>query len=428
MEIQEIVFDPDRVTSQHNLDFAEKVFTVFCLLFYIGVFSFGTEASTSPFLTEAVITLLRYITYAITLLLLIFRINDTLKTAFSNKWVLLLISFISISFLWSQDPSTTIDVIWKELFPMFFSSLYMASRFTLEQQFSLTIKALLITFFLSIFLAIAMPSIGVHQSGEYIGAWKGVFGDKNRFGANAAMGLIALFMLANYAEKRQRWAFILLFLYSAILMLSGSVTAFVLAIVGLLLTVFYQRFTWLGKKSVLLINLSVLTLASIFYVLLTKWTEILGFFDRDPTLSARTLIWNYIITSKIPAHPLLGYGKSVFWSSDRLTSGFEVAARHIPSHAHNGFLDLILEVGLIGFTIFLITWMLTYMRAIKLTYDSKKASFLWPTIFLSMLVLFNISESYLVLFVNLNWVLFIALALSLSRKPFFPVHSLKSTL
>jgi hypothetical protein len=35
-----------------------------------------------------------------------------------------------------------------------------------------------------------------------------------------------------------------------------------------------------------------------------------------------------------------------------------------------------------------------------------------------MLVLFNIFESYLVLFANLNWVLFIAVALSLSQKPF----------
>jgi O-antigen ligase len=99
--------------------------------------------------------------------------------------------------------------------------------------------------------------------------------------------------------------------------------------------------------------------------LLFNWVELLGFFDRDPTLSARTLIWNYVIVSKIPAHPYLGYGKGTFWSSDILTSGFESAANHIPSHAHNGFLDLILEVGLIGFSIFLIVWSIAYIRAIN---------------------------------------------------------------
>ncbi|PSN14744.1 hypothetical protein C7293_10230 [filamentous cyanobacterium CCT1] len=418
MEAQHPAFGLDKISSQSRLDFAEKAFTVFSLLFFMGIFGFGPDDAETGVIPSFVITLIRYSTYGTTILLLAFRINNTLKTAFSNKWVLCLISFISISFLWSQDPSTTIDVIWKELIPMFLLSLYMASRFTIEQQFSLAVQAFIIAFFFSVLLAVAMPGIGIHQTGAYEGSLKGAFGDKNRFGASAATLLIALFMLKNYAEEKQGWAFMLFLFCFATLVVSSSITALVLSVVSLFLVSLYQRFKWLGKKSVLLVNIFTLLSISFFYVIVSSWIEILTFLGRDPTLSARTLIWNYVITTKIPPHPYLGYGKGAFWSSERLTSGFEYAAFHIPSHSHNGFLDLILEAGLIGFALFLIVWITAYIRSVRLAYNFKKASYLWPSIFLSMMILFNIFESYLVLLPNVNWVLFIALALSLSQKPF----------
>jgi hypothetical protein len=154
---------------------------------------------------------------------------------------LCLISFISISFLWSQDPQVSVDVIWKELIPMFLLSLYLASRFTIEQQFSLTVTALIIAFLFSSFLAVALPSVGTHQEGEYVGSWKGAFGDKNRFGAIAAMTMTSLYILLNYAEEKQRWAFIPLVFCFATILLSGSVTALVLSSVCLLLTIFHRR-------------------------------------------------------------------------------------------------------------------------------------------------------------------------------------------
>ncbi|MGG6240252.1 O-antigen ligase family protein [Nodosilinea sp. AN01ver1] len=418
MEAQIPIFGLDKISSQNRLDFAEKVFTVFSLLFFMGVFGFGPEDSETGIIPSSVITLMRYGIYATTLLLLALRIKSTLKTALSNKWVLCLISFISISFLWSQDPSTTVDVVWKELIPMFLLSLYIASRFTIEQQFSLAIQSLLIAFFFSILLAIVMPSIAFHQTGDYAGSFRGAFGDKNRFGAIAATLLVTLFMLKNYAEKKQGWASAMLVFCFAILVISSSVTALVLSVASLLLVSLYQKFKWMGKKTILLVNLSILISMSFFYVIISRWIEILTFLGRDPTLSARTLIWNYVITTKIPPHLYFGYGKGAFWSSERLTSGFEHAAFHIPAHSHNGFLDLILEAGLIGFALFFVVWLVAYTRAVRLAYNFKKASYLWPSIFLSMMILFNLFESYLVLFPNINWVLFLSIALSLSQKPF----------
>lgn len=416
MQAQKITLNGNVLASEKQIYFVESCFAMFCLLFMIGFFGFGSDLSEVSAIPSSVITLIRYFTYAITLILLALRPGKTLKTALSNKWALGLIFFISISFLWSFSPQVTIDSIWKELLPMFFLSLYLASRFTLKQQFDLVLWSMLLTFLFSVALAIAMPSIGRHTVEPFMGSWKGVFAQKNQFGAHSTMTLIVLYVLANYAKKKQRWALIILGLCFAALVVSSSVTALVLSVIGLLLTIFYWRYTWLGKRSILLASLFILFTTSFSYLLLSNWVDILAFFDRDPTLSTRTLIWDLVINSKIPASPYLGYGRSVFWGSISLTSGFQSVAYHVPAHAHNGFLDLILDVGLIGFSMFCVTWFVAYVRAARLAYSQKEAPYLWPLLFLSMLLLFNVFESYLARLTNLYWVLFIATAFSLSPK------------
>ncbi|MBE9113623.1 O-antigen ligase family protein [Nodosilinea sp. LEGE 07298] len=416
MQAQKITLNGNTLASKKEIDFVESCFAVFYLLFIGGFFGFGSDLSETSTIPDSILTLLRYSTYAISLVLLLLRPSETLKTAISNKWALGLVFFISISFLWSPIPQITIDSIWKELLPMFFLSLYLASRFTLKQQFKLVLWAMVLIFLLSIALAIAMPSIGRHTVEPFIGSWKGVFSQKNQFGAHSAMTLIALFMFANYTEKKQRWALILLSTCFAALLVSSSVTALVLSVIGLLLTVFYWRYAWLGKRSILLASLFVLFATSFSYLLFSNWVDILAFLDRDPTLSTRTLIWSLIIGSKIPASPYLGYGRGIFWDSPSLTTGFKFFAYHVPPHAHNGFLDLIIDVGIIGFSLFLVTWFIAYVRAARLAYSRKEASYLWPLLFLSMLTLFNIFESYLARLTSLYWVLFIAIAFSLSPK------------
>ncbi|MFQ4137022.1 O-antigen ligase family protein [Nodosilinea sp. PGN35] len=418
MQAQRITLNGNTLLSAKQIDLAENCFAAFCLLFFAGAFGFSSDLSEASVIPESIITLLRYGTYASTLLLLLLRPVETIKTARSNKWALGLIAIVCISFLWSPDPSMTIDAVWKEFIPMFLLSLYFASRFTLEQQFKIVLWVLVIVFLESVALAVAMPGVGLHTAGPFIGSWKGVFAQKNQFGAHSTMTMIALFMLANYAENKQRWALLLFGGCFAALLVSSSVTALALSVLGLLLTVFYRRFAWLGKRSILLGSLFVMAAISFSYVLFSNWVEILDYFDKDPTLSTRTLIWHLVINSKIPGSPYLGYGRGVFWNSPTLTSGFETIAYHIPPHAHNGFLDLILDVGLIGFVFFCVTWFVAYTRAARLAYDRKAAAYLWPLVFLSMLILFNTFESYLARLTTLYWILFITLAFSLSPKVF----------
>ena len=397
----------------------EEIFSVFALMYFGGSFGFGNELAGAPVLPPALLTLMRYFIFAGMLLLLALRPERTLKTAMANKWALALVGIIALSFLWSPFPTAVGSTVVKELIPMLCCSLFIASRFTIRQQFRIVCWTLVLMFLVSIFLVFAMPSVGIHTVDAFAGSWKGVFSQKNEFGAHSTMTLIALFLLSNYAQKTQRWMFPFFGFCFAAVLISQSATALVLSVIGLLLTIFYKRFTWQGTKSVLWASLIILILSGVLSIVIISWVPMMDFLGKDATLTGRTLIWGYLINFAIPENLdsfLIGHGRGIFWISPDLFIGVQYAAHHIPSHAHNGFLDLILDVGMVGFSLFLITWGIAYVKAIKLAYNFKYAAHLWPVIFLSMLVLFNIFESYLARITNLYWLVFIMMAFSLNRK------------
>jgi O-antigen ligase len=65
---------------------------------------------------------------------------------------------------------------------------------------------------------------------------------------------------------------------------------------------------------------------------------------RDPTLTDRTLIWNAVLS--VHTNPLLGTGYASFWLGTRLERVWRVVG-HI-NEAHNGYLDVYLNLGVIG--------------------------------------------------------------------------------
>lgn len=74
----------------------------------------------------------------------------------------------------------------------------------------------------------------------------------------------------------------------------------------------------------------------------------------DPTLTSRTEIWAFA-SDMISQRPLFGYGFGSFWSTGdtgpvaRLAPGFIARL----NHSHNGYYDTIIQVGFIGFVLFL---------------------------------------------------------------------------
>ena len=111
------------------------------------------------------------------------------------------------------------------------------------------------------------------------------------------------------------------------------------------------------------------------------FTSTLG---RDETLTGRTDIWKKLIPVAMQ-HPIFGCGYGGFWTTETI----EI---HLVNEAHNGYLQIILELGFVGILFFSMFLLSSCKKAQRgLSYNYEWAS-LWIC-YLLMVVGQNITES-----------------------------------
>ncbi|WP_245912241.1 O-antigen ligase family protein [Brunnivagina elsteri] len=392
----------------------EKLFVILALTFFCGAFG---QFALGDVIPKFIITLIRFSVWGISTTLICIFWKDTIFILLRNK-ILFLLTFLSfISFIWSVAPEFTLSNI-RDVMMMTCFGLYFASRFTLKEQIQLIALTLLIGAFLSTIFSLGLPAIGKHGA-PHPGAWKGIYGDKNNFGSMMVLSSLAFFMLPKDNLKLYKWGG---FIVSLILiLLSTSKTSLIIFFLLILFIFFYKEFRWQGKISVIFVDLGVLLLGCISLLIFSYWAEFLTSLQRDPTLTGRVPVWGFVI-SKLMERPLLGYGREGFWapnSSFAISAGQTVTSGGwVTPHAHNGFLDIALDVGLIGLLLFLITFVITFARSLKQAYAAEYPEELWSLAFLCFLVMNNLTESFLLRGANLYWVLYISTAFTLSQKRF----------
>jgi O-antigen ligase len=114
------------------------------------------------------------------------------------------------------------------------------------------------------------------------------------------------------------------------------------ATVMLLATRMRQR-PWM-VHTVVLVMLSV----SIFALFFDSSGRLLEELGRTPTLTGRTQIWSEVLS--VPVNPLVGVGYESFWLGLRLEQMREAAGFDI-NEAHNGYIEIYLDLGWIGLTV-----------------------------------------------------------------------------
>jgi O-antigen ligase len=105
---------------------------------------------------------------------------------------------------------------------------------------------------------------------------------------------------------------------------------------------------------------------------------------RDATLTGRTEIWAGLLPD-LMRQPFLGYGFSGFWNAQR-------SLEHQIGEAHNGYLDVCLQLGFIGFlvmTVFLLSCIGKAARRLRSDFDWGSLSLC----FVMMMAIVNIAES-----------------------------------
>jgi O-antigen ligase len=162
------------------------------------------------------------------------------------------------------------------------------------------------------------------------------------------------------------------------------------------------------------------------YGVATNLDSVTSSLDKDPHLTGRTDLWGYAIDS-IKDKPLLGYGYQAFWTYD------SVPARRIREainwdsapHAHNGYLDLTLEIGLIGLIAYLALLVIFAKRAYTYFEDGPEDYRKWPLTFLAFTVFYQFTESSMV-GTGCLWTIFCSLILTLNSERDFEAAEIES--
>ena len=230
---------------------------------------------------------------------------------------------------------------------------------------------------LSLLAVCLKPSRGIMQY-EYAGAWQGIFAEKNSLGEAMALGAATMITLALTLciSRRRRillWASAML--CGLLLLGSQSVTGIgmFVTMARTLLLFALARLPHGARWAALVVGLAF----SAVTVVRLNAGELLDSFGRDATLTGRTDIWSLVIEC-ISRRPWLGYGYNSFWrvegGSPYLPPGLEFA----PFHAHNGLLQLALDIGLVGVALFMIALVAALVRAGRLAIGGRDIQAVWP--------------------------------------------------
>lgn len=392
----------------------EKSFIILGLTFFSGAFGITSLGKVLP---QFVVSLARFSIWGISVFLVLLLWQKSLITISRNLLLFLLTALAYFSFFWSQFPDFTFfnsrDILMMTCFGLYFSS-----RFSLKEQVELLGFTLFIGAIVSTICAIGLPNVGMHIGDHHAGAFKGIYGHKNHFGGMMILMWLTFFALPKDTSKIYKYFGIMFSIF--LILLSTSKTSLVISLLLISIMFFYKNFRWKGKISVVFLDIGILILGCLGVLVTTYWVELLTGLGRDATLTGRTPVWGVMIF-KLMERPLLGFGRGGFFapnSAYAIEAGKVVHRGWVPPHGHNGFLDLALDVGLIGLGLFLITYFTNFARALKRAYASHNPEDFFPLAFLLLLLMNNVTESLLLYQTNIYWVLFLTVSFTLSQQEF----------
>jgi len=116
---------------------------------------------------------------------------------------------------------------------------------------------------------------------------------------------------------------------------------------------------------------------------------------RDPSFSGRGTVWAFVLGA-IAQRPWAGFGYGIFWLGEAAPGAvFWYWSRQYELHAHNGYLQLLLDAGIVGSALFLASLAVLLNRLLALVHAKHGTDGLvgWAAMVLGFFLACNLSES-----------------------------------
>ncbi|MGI0484476.1 O-antigen ligase family protein [Pantanalinema rosaneae CENA516] len=311
---------------------------------------------------------------------------------FRDPFLIILLVFTMLSTFWSETPILTFR---SSLVIIGFTTLgsHIAKQYSWQElNYGLRWSQAWIVG-IGLIVAVIFPSIGFEPKGL-----KGIMPFANWLGTLTALGTVLWILQAISYSYKRKLSLSMASLMFLVTFAAGSGTGILLLLNLVMFMFFLLMLRKFGFRWKLVLTPAFIIFAILGVVFISQnFAFITESFGKDSTLTGRTDFWPQLI-HKISQHSLTGYGYYGFWQPWRgiENPAIEIgSASYTPPRAHNGFIQIGLDLGLTGLLLFgssLIRSVILLLRYIQV---GRKPDSIAPLIILLFIVLSNVSQDFL---------------------------------
>ena len=341
---------------------------------------------------------------------------------FKINWlVIIFCGFAVVSITWSVYAMAT---LYRALL-LIFSTLigaYIGVRYSVNEIINILFWFGVIVVIVCLEFAMLIPDLGVAM--HYGGAWRGFFWHRNHLGTMMALlnSVFLVKMLSDFREKKiyLKWGSFGFYLLSVLLIyFAHSATGYILF--GILTSTAIILLIWFKIRHLIKPSYYYVLCFFIFsslFLLIKNLEYFFSFFNRDISLTGRVPMWGYLIREVVSENFWIGSGFGALWTIKdfRLTVAQNVGWKTQVAIGDNGFLDILLHLGVIGLFIFVLVLFSMIFCNFRYTYKKSDIDAIFPVLLMVFALVANISFS---LFLELEcfvWLVMVAVWFSVTSE------------
>jgi len=340
---------------------------------------------------------------AIFILLILFAISILLARSFNwsrffarNIFLMVFLIFCLISVCWSDFPLVAFKRWFRGLGDYLVVLVVLSDSRPQEAVCSVVRRVCYLLIPLSILLNKYFPAVArSYEPWSGMVMYAGATTTKNMLGAVCLISGIYFFWdtLIRWPNRKERSDkltivvnLIMFGMILSLLQLADSATSRVCLVLGCVIILAANRWKRQG-----LLKFIIPTAFLVYVVLAFGFNineQLAPAVGRDPTLTTRTFIWKILLD--MHTNPLLGTGYENFWLGSRLETVWQ---RYAPglNEAHNGYLEMYLNLGIIGVVLLGAFLVSSYGKICKMLNTSSKLASLYLALWAVMLF-YNVTE------------------------------------
>lgn len=355
------------------------------------------------------------------------RVGSILR---KNTLLLSYLVFCAVSVAWSDFPLVAFKRWTKVVGDVAIVLVILTETHPLTALKRLVSRLSFLLFPLSILFIKYYPHIGRRVTNSWTNEAVGITTQKNSLGLICLMyGVLFLWMFwsvyrdrQNATRSRRLWAYGTILAMIVWLLIHCNSTTSIVGLTSTAVVMWLLLRTSRQPMSVHVLVLAVLGMSTAA-LFLSPGGDVLTAMGKDPTLTGRTITWDLVLG--MHTNPLIGTGFESFWLGPRLEAMRGALPNFPVNEAHNGWIEVYINLGWIGVVFIVALTITAYRRLISgFCKDPQTA-----TLFLGFLLstLFNAFSENAFRLMTVSWVFFVIVIIAGSQDELFRKLQLSRT-